>query len=72
VRALLASPQGFLSGIFLGALAGRGSILAVPALVHAAGQSPKHATTTSLARVGLTALVVVAGYTAAHSALTLR
>lgn len=57
MRALLASPLGFLIGISLGALGGGGSILAVPALVYAAGQSPKHATTTSLVLVGLTALI---------------
>lgn len=72
MRALLASPPGFLIGISLGALGGRGSILAFLALVHALGQSPKHATTTSLALVGLTVLMVVAGYTVAHSALIQR
>lgn len=60
MRALLASPLGFLIGISLGALGGGGSILAVPALVYAAGQSPKHATTTSLVLVGLTALIGIA------------
>jgi uncharacterized membrane protein YfcA len=60
VRALLASPLGLLIGISLGALGGGGSILAVPALVYAAGQSPKHATTTSLVLVGLTALIGIA------------
>jgi uncharacterized membrane protein YfcA len=48
---------GLLIGISLGALGGGGSILAVPALVFAAGQSPKHATTTSLVLVALTALI---------------
>jgi hypothetical protein len=48
MRALLASPLGFLIGFALGALGGGGSILAVPALVYAAGQSPAEATTTSL------------------------
>jgi uncharacterized membrane protein YfcA len=57
MRALLASPLGFLIGVSLGALGGGGSILAVPALVYAAGQDPKAATTTSLLVVGLTALV---------------
>ena len=57
MRALLASPLGFLIGISLGALGGGGSILAVPALVYAAGQTPKHATTTSLVLVALTALI---------------
>jgi uncharacterized membrane protein YfcA len=57
MRALLASPLGFLIGISLGALGGGGSILAVPALVYAAGQTPKHATTTSLVLVALTAVI---------------
>src|SRR3546814_18423875 len=48
VRALLASPPGFAIGFALGALGGGGSILAVPALVYAAGQSDHEATTTSL------------------------
>jgi uncharacterized membrane protein YfcA len=48
VRPLLASPLGFVIGFALGALGGGGSILAVPALVYAAGQSPSEATTTSL------------------------
>ncbi|MBI5090028.1 MAG: sulfite exporter TauE/SafE family protein [Actinobacteria bacterium] len=59
MRALLASPLGFLIGISLGAFGGGGSILAVPALVYAAGQTPKHATSTSLVVVALTALVGV-------------
>ena len=54
MRALLASPLGFLIGLSLGALGGGGSILAVPALVYAAGQSPKAATTTSLILVAIT------------------
>lgn len=54
MRALLASPLGFLIGLSLGALGGGGSILAVPALVYAAGQSPKAATTTSLLLVAIT------------------
>lgn len=57
MRALLSSPLGFLIGVSLGALGGGGSILAVPALVYAAGQSPKHATTTSLLLVAITALI---------------
>jgi uncharacterized membrane protein YfcA len=59
VRALLASPLGFLIGLSLGAFGGGGSILAVPALVYAAGQDAKHATSTSLVVVALTALVGV-------------
>ena len=57
MRALLASPLGFLIGLSLGALGGGGSILAVPALVYAAGQSPRGATATSLVLVGTAALV---------------
>lgn len=57
MRALLASPLGLLIGISLGALGGGGSILAVPALVYAAGQDPKAATTTSLVLVTITALM---------------
>lgn len=57
MRALLASPLGFLIGLSLGALGGGGSILAVPALVYAAGQDPKAATGTSLLLVGSAALV---------------
>lgn len=57
MRALLASPLGLLIGISLGALGGGGSILAVPALVYAAGQAPKEATTTSLVLVTITAMI---------------
>ena len=57
MRGLLASPLGFLIGMSLGALGGGGSILAVPALVYAAGQDPKGATTTSLVLVTITALI---------------
>ncbi len=58
-RAVLTSPLGFLIGLSLGALGGGGSILAVPALVYGAGQTPKQATTTSLVLVGVTALIGV-------------
>ncbi|QYG93179.1 sulfite exporter TauE/SafE family protein [Iamia sp. SCSIO 61187] len=57
LRGLLASPLGFLIGLSLGALGGGGSILAVPALVYAAGQSPRAATTTSLLLVGIASIV---------------
>ena len=57
MRALLASPLGLLIGLSLGALGGGGSILAVPALVYAAGQSPKEATSTSLVLVAITAVI---------------
>jgi uncharacterized protein len=55
MRALLASPLGFLIGLALGALGGGGSIIAVPLLVYVAGQDPQAATATSLALVTLTA-----------------
>lgn len=57
MRALLASPLGFLIGLSLGALGGGGSILAVPVLVYIAGQDAKAATATSLVLVTMTALV---------------
>jgi hypothetical protein len=57
LRALLASPLGFLIGLSLGALGGGGSILAVPALVYGAGQDPRDATASSLLLVGLAAVV---------------
>lgn len=57
MRGVLASPLGFLIGLSLGALGGGGSILAVPVLVHVAGQDAKAATATSLVLVTLTALV---------------
>ncbi len=69
VRPILASPLGFLIGLSLGALGGGGSILAVPALVYAAGQDPKAATATSLLLVGSAALV---GMTAHHRAGRVR
>ena len=56
-RALLVSPLGFLIGVSLGALGGGGSILAVPILVYAAGESPQDATTTSLVVVGAASFV---------------
>jgi len=57
LRAVAASPLGFLIGLSLGALGGGGSVLAVPALVYAAGQDPRAATTTSLVLVSATALI---------------
>jgi uncharacterized protein len=57
LRALLASPLGFLIGLSLGALGGGGSILAVPTLVYAAGQSASRATTTSLVLVAITSVI---------------
>lgn len=55
LRALLASPLGFLIGVSLGALGGGGSILAVPVLVYAAGEEPRAATASSLLLVGVAA-----------------
>jgi uncharacterized membrane protein YfcA len=60
MRALLTSPLGFLIGLSLGALGGGGSILAIPALVYAAGQDPKAAATTSLLLVGTAAVIGMA------------
>lgn len=61
-RALLVSPLGFLIGVSLGALGGGGSILAVPILVYAAGESAKSATTTSLIVVGTASLVAMVAH----------
>jgi uncharacterized protein len=55
-RALLASPLGLLIGLSLGALGSGGSILAVPALVIAAGQTPQEATASSLLLVCVASL----------------
>jgi uncharacterized membrane protein YfcA len=57
VTLLVAAVAGLLIGISLGALGGGGSILAVPVLVYALGESASQATTGSLVVVGLTALV---------------
>ena len=56
IRAVVASPLGFFVGLSLGVLGSGGSILAVPVLVHAAGQTPQVATATSLLLVGFAAL----------------
>jgi uncharacterized membrane protein YfcA len=66
VRALLASPLGFLIGLSLGALGGGGSILAVPVLVYVAGQEPKAATATSLVLVTMTSVVGIVPHLRAH------
>ncbi|WP_372729458.1 sulfite exporter TauE/SafE family protein [Nocardioides sp.] len=64
---LLAVLAGALIGLSLGALGGGGSILAVPVLVYALGQSPAQATTGSLVVVGLTALIgAIASYRAGN------
>ena len=62
MRAVLASPLGFLIGLALGALGGGGSIVAVPVLVYVAGQEPAAATTTSLLVVGTAAAVGMVGH----------
>ena len=62
---LVAVVAGALIGLSLGALGGGGSILAVPVLVYALGQSPAEATTGSLVVVGVTSLV---GAVTAHRA----
>jgi uncharacterized protein len=62
MRALVASPLGFLVGLALGALGGGGSIVAVPILVYVAGEEPAAATTTSLLVVGTAALVGMVGH----------
>ncbi|EON22200.1 hypothetical protein CF8_3967 [Nocardioides sp. CF8] len=62
---LLAVAAGGLIGLSMGALGGGGSILAVPVLVYALGQSPVQATTGSLVVVGVTALI---GAVTAHRA----
>ncbi|GAA2140747.1 sulfite exporter TauE/SafE family protein [Nocardioides koreensis] len=54
---VLAVVAGALIGLSLGALGGGGSILAVPVLVYALGQSPAQATTGSLVVVGVTSLL---------------
>jgi uncharacterized protein len=65
MRALVASPLGFLIGLSLGALGAGGSVLAVPALVYAAGEGARAATATSLVVVGLAAAVgMIAHYRA--------
>ncbi len=64
---LVAAAAGVLIGLSLGALGGGGSILAVPVLVYALGQSPSQATTGSLVVVGLTSLIsAVAAYRAGN------
>ncbi len=62
---LVALVAGALIGLSLGALGGGGSILAVPVLVYALGQSPAQATTGSLVVVGVTSLI---GAVTAHRA----
>lgn len=68
---VLAVVAGGLIGLSLGALGGGGSILAVPVLVYALGQSPAQATTGSLVVVGVTALIgAVTAYRAGNVLFT--
>ncbi len=53
----VAVAAGLLIGLSLGALGGGGSVLAVPVLVYALGQTAGQATTGSLVVVGITSLV---------------
>ena len=59
---LLAVALGLLIGLSLGALGGGGSILTVPALVYAIGESAQAATTGSLVIVGITAAAATVGH----------
>lgn len=59
---LLAVAIGLLIGLTLGALGGGGSILTVPALVYALGESAQAATTGSLVIVGITAAAAAVGH----------
>ncbi len=58
----LAVGLGLVIGLSLGALGGGGSILTVPALVYAVGESARAATTGSLVIVGITAGVATLGH----------
>jgi uncharacterized protein len=59
---LLAVALGLLIGLSLGALGGGGSILTVPALVYALGETAQSATTGSLVIVGITAAAAATGH----------
>ena len=65
----IAVVAGLLIGLSLGALGGGGSILAVPVLVYALGQTPAQATTGSLVVVGVTSLLGAATALATGKAL---
>ncbi|MGY1681267.1 sulfite exporter TauE/SafE family protein [Geodermatophilus sp. SYSU D01176] len=56
---IVAVPAGLVIGALVGLLGGGGSILAVPALVYAAGQELPQAVATSLLVVGITSLVAL-------------
>src|SRR4051812_30946558 len=66
MTALAAIGLGILIGLSLGALGGGGSILTVPALVYALGQSTGAATTESLVIVGITSTVAAVGHARAR------
>jgi uncharacterized membrane protein YfcA len=66
MTALAAIGLGLLIGLSLGALGGGGSILTVPVLVYALGQSTGAATTGSLVIVGITAIVAAVSHTRAR------
>lgn len=57
MKALLASPLGFLAGVAMGAFGAGGSVLGVPILVFVVGLTPSSATATSLVVVGCASLV---------------
>ncbi len=59
---LLAVAFGLVIGLSLGALGGGGSILTVPALVYAVGETAQAATTGSLVIVGVTAAAAAVGH----------
>jgi len=59
---LLAASLGLIIGLSLGALGGGGSILTVPALVYALGETAQSATTGSLVIVGITAAAAAVGH----------
>lgn len=63
---ILAIVLGALIGIALGAFGAGASILAVPVLVHLAGQSMGSATSTSLVAVGAASAVAAVGHARAH------
>jgi len=66
VTVLLAVALGLLIGLSLGALGGGGSILTVPALVYALGETARSATTGSLVIVGITAAAAAVGHARAR------
>jgi len=59
---VVAIVAGIAIGVSLGALGGGGSILTVPVLVYALGETPQTATTASLIIVGITGLTGAVGH----------